>query len=408
MASSELGMRSSEIENLKKKKNLEKSSLKRIDINQLPKNLPDFKNSSETKDNALSQWLENWIATDFANGKLKANSLLPRKQDLSLYLGVSVGTVQNAIRYIEDKGYVESKQRIGTLIRDYNEPVTQLRKQTSKREQAIIALKKLIIDNNYLVNTPLPSSRELSKMIGSASNTTRLALEHLASTDIIETKNSRGNKANWVLKQIPSLSPAEIDIDKNDIATDTLVDQIERDLKDYISNNLKVGERLPAHFELSKILKVSLKTVHDGMKRLIEQGILRSRRGRYGTTIMRMPSDDVLQPKPENSIFASAQDASLYNYEKVERHLKTLIRTQYKLGDKLPSMTELSEELDVSTNTIRKALQKLAKQFIVDFSRGRYGGTFITKIPKEDESKAFTWLSINPEHVKAYRSEVTN
>ena len=61
----------------------------------------------------------------------------------------------------------------------------------------------------------------------------------------------------------------------------------------------------------------------------------------------------------------------------------------------------------MSSNTIRKALQNLAKEKMVSFSRGRYGGTYVTRVPeiREDESsKSFTWVSINPETVKTYRN----
>jgi len=398
-----------ELSHLKDKKNIEKSTLRRIEISELPKKLPDFKNSTLTKDNALAQWMQEWISNGLKEGKLQKNDLLPKKADLANFFGVSIGTVQNAIRYIEDNGYVESKQRIGTLIKDSQDTSTQLRKQTSKRDQAIVSLKKLIIDNKYAIDEPLPSSRELSKMIGSASNTTRLALEYLASIGVIESKGCRGNKANWILRKMPELTEAEISKDIETLSTDTLVNQVERDLKEYINLNCKVGDKLPPHFELSNILKVSIKTVHDAMRRLIDQGILRSKRGRYGTTIMRLPSESSLQPKQENSIFASAAEASFYNYEKVEKHIKHLIRKNYKVGDKLPAMGKLAQELDVSSNTIRKALQRLSENNIVEFSRGRYGGTFVTKLPEESETSTFTWLSINPEHVAAYKkSPVTN
>ena len=55
------------------------------------------------------------------------------------------------------------------------------------------------------VGENLPSSREISKTLGSAPNTTRLALEYLASTGIITAMGNRGNKANWVLKEVPVL-----------------------------------------------------------------------------------------------------------------------------------------------------------------------------------------------------------
>ncbi|MFA6988597.1 MAG: GntR family transcriptional regulator [Candidatus Gastranaerophilaceae bacterium] len=387
------------------KKKIEKAELRRIEISELPKKLPNFRNSNMTKDMMIAEWLETWIKSDLEKGKIDNQSLLPRKNDLATYFGISIGTVQNAIRYIEDKGIVESKQRIGTLISNMNKSSMQLRKQTSKREQAIIALKKIIIENKYKIDTALPSSRELAKIIGSASNTTRLALEHLASNGVIESKGCRGNKANWILRQYPQLTETET-VSTNEISTDTLVDQVERDLKNYLNQTHKVGDKIPAHFELSQILKVSIKTVHDAMKRLIKAGIIRAKRGRYGTTLQRAPLGSPLDPKPEHSIFASAAEASVYNYEKVETHLKLLIQKNYKIGDKLPSMSDLAGELNVSSNTVRKALQRLARELIVDFSRGRYGGTFVTKMPKVEESTTFTWLSVNPEHLRAYKKEL--
>lgn len=95
------------------------------------------------------------------------------------------------------------------------------------------------------------------------------------------------------------------------MSADTLVEKVEAELKDYIKANFKVGDRLPAHQELSEILKVSIKTVHDAMKNLIEEGYLLARRGRYGTTVIKLPYENLLQPQNEISIkeatiFASA------------------------------------------------------------------------------------------------------
>lgn len=391
-----------ELLNLNEKKIITKANLRRIEISELPGKLPNFKTSTGTKDNILADWLVQWIETSVKENKLRKGDLLPRKASLAAHLGISIGTVQTAIRFIEDKGYVESKQRIGTFIRDFNSPDMELRKQTSKREQAIVALKRVIVKNSYSVGEPLPSSRELAKVIGSAPNTTRLALEYLASLGIIESKGCRGNKANWILREMPILTDEDIANDAN-LESDTLVNQVERDLKDLVSHRYEVNDKLPSHFELAEILKVSIKTVHDAMKRLVEQGILKSKRGRYGTFIMRMPTDAQLYA-PENPIFASALEASLYNYEKVERHMKLLIKENYKVGDKLPAMSKLALELKVSSNTIRKALQKLSEENVVKFSRGRYGGTFVVNLPEVEETTSFTWLSINPEHMAVYRT----
>lgn len=383
-------------------KNVEKASLIRLEVTTLPKKLPDFRDKSKTKDSIVAAWLKDWITESLKNKKIKPGNLLQKKEDISAYVGVSVGTVQNAIRYIEDEGYVESKQRIGTMIKIPNENGSQLRKQSSKREKIIFLLKKHILEENYQLNEALPSSRELAKKLNSTLNTTRLALEYLASLGIINTKNSRGNKANWILVSAPEITEAEHAEFGDNEANKTLVTQVSRDLKEYIQNNYKVNDKLPAHVNLSEILKVSIKTVHDSMKVLIDEGILCARRGRYGTVIVRMPNDEVAK-RPENEIFAPAKEASFYHYEKVEKHLKLLIQNEYRVNDKLPAMGIMAQKLDVSSNTVRKALQNLAKQNIIEFTRGRYGGTFIKKMPEVKETASFKWLSVNPEHVQAYK-----
>lgn len=396
-------MKSSGLEHIQGSKIVEKAKLKRLEVAQLPDKLPEFRKSGMTKDALIASWLATWIKDGLKSKKLRPNELLPKKEAIAEYLGISTGTVQNAIRYIEDAGLVESKQRIGTMIKDPNSDGNTIRKQASKRDTAILAIKKLLNDKKYKAGDILPSSREISKMLGSTANTTRLAMEYLASVGIIKSMGNRGNKANWILSKIPSVDIAENDVE---IKTDTLVNQVERDLKNYIQNNFSAGDKLPAHQELSNELKVSIKTIHDAIKALIKDGILSAKRGRYGTTILRLPNDDT-SSKPENFIFAPAQDALFYNYEKIERHLKDMIARNYSIGQKLPSMNELAKELDVSGNTIRKALQNLAKECIVEFSRGKYGGTFIVNMPKADSKPKFTWLSVNKEHIKAYRLQET-
>lgn len=391
---------------------LEKSELKRIEISQLPKEIPDFKNSFESKDSIIKKWLTDWIASGIKKGGIQANTLLPKKQDIAYYLGVSVGTVQNAIRSVEDAGFLESKQRIGTIIRDSNSTNPIIKKAFSKREKVITEIKKYLVDNNINVNDSLPSARSLAAEIGNSTNTIRLALDYLYSQGIIEPKAFRSNESNWILKKVPDFTDEELEIMKSQgevISADTLVDKVEDELKDYIRNNFKIGDRLPAHQELSDILKVSIKTVHDAMKTLIDEGYLLARRGRYGTTVIKVPdinsTENVLQPLNETSIFASATEAAFYSYQKIENTIKSFISDNYEIGDKLPSMEELSKRFDVSSNTIRKALQNLAKQGIVNFSRGRYGGTFVTDMPETDGEAAFRWLAVSPNYTITYDNE---
>ena len=161
---------------------------------------------------------------------------------------------------------------------------------------------------------------------------------------------------------------------------------------------------MPPHAELSKELKASIKTIHDALKMLIDDGILLARRGRYGTTVLRMPDNENDSEKKETSIFAKATDTAFYYYEKTQDHIKKMISENYQIGQRLPSIQELSKQLNLSPNTIRKAFHNLAKEGYLVFSRGRYGGTFVIDIP-ETEEQAFKWLAVNPQYAEAYNKE---
>lgn len=380
---------------------LKKVDLDRIDLSYFPKEKPDFDLPGATKDGLIAQWLIDWIEVGLKKGQLNEQMLMPKKSELAKYLGVSVGTVQNAIRFIEDKGYVESKQRIGTVLRNPDGDNQKIRKLTSKRDHAVVAIKQFVLRRELQVGEALPSARELAKIIGSAPNTTRLALEYLSGIGIIDNRGARGNKANWFLDAVPTL---EADEAVSAIESETLIDQVERDLKQLIDDQYNVGDKLPSHLDLASILKVSIKTVHDAMCRINEQGIIHSKRGRYGSYVLRKPGvDQLISADDAASLFVPAKDAVFYNYEKVERHLKGYIAQNTKVGEKLPSMSKLADDLGVSSNTIRKALQQLGEEGFVRFERGRYGGTFVAKLPKVKDEKSFAWVSVNPESIKTYR-----
>lgn len=382
---------------------LDKSELRKLTMKDISIALPDLKNIFESKAIAVANWLIDWIEIDFKAGKIKETDLIPQKAELAYHLGVSIGTIQNAFRYIEDRGYVESKQCIGTMIRDRKKTDSTVRKLTSKRDVCVDLIKKYILEKKIKIGQKMPSSRILASIIGASPNTTRLALENLCSKRILEHKFKSSNEANWFLKSNDfSLPKTKSDFSDNV----TLVEKIEKDLENYIIRNLKVGDRLPAHEELSVALKVSIKTIHDALKTLIKKGILLARRGRYGTTVIKMPNgiinNDNFLTKKETSIFASAQDTAFYNYEKTQNHIKALIANNYEIGSKLPSILDLSKELDLSPNTIRKALNNLADDGYLRFARGRYGGTFVIDIP-DTSSQSFKWLAVNPKYVEVYK-----
>lgn len=370
-----------------------KSNLSQIDIDDINNSLPDLKSAKESKAVAIGKWLTNVIDS---NKRVKPNSLLPSKPDLAYMLGVSIGTIQNALRYIEDLGYVESKQCIGTIVRDRNN-TEQIRKLTSKREFATNIIKKFIKDKCYMVGDILPSTRNIATEIQCSANTTRLALETLGTFGILEHRFKNSDETGWVVKSL-DFSVEEFENENN-----TLVKQVENDLKSYITNNLKTGDKIPAHATLSEKLSVSIKTIHDALKTLIDDGILLARRGRYGTTVLKMPNDNSIAQKKETSIFASAPETAFYYYERTQNNIKKMIAENYDIGQKLPSIMELSKQMDLSPNTIRKAIHNLAKEGYLAFSRGRYGGTFVIDIPQTEE-ETYKWLAVNPKYTEVYKN----
>lgn len=375
---------------------IRKNDLTSIKISEFSNDLPDLKNIKESKAIVIAKWMANQIKTDLKSGKIKVNNLLPSKAEFAYLLGVSIGTIQNALRHIEDLGYVESKQCIGTLVKDYRKKSSSMRKLTSKREVAIENIKKFIIESGIQPGQSLPSSRIMAVNIGFSANTTRLALKNLCSAGILVHKYKNSKETGWILKNN--------DFDINETGSNkTLVLKVENDLKEYITKNLRVGDKLPAHDELSKDLKVSIKTIHDALKMLIDEGILLARRGRYGTSVIKMPNEMAVEQKYETSIFASAQDTAFYYYEKTQNHIKRMIAENYEIGSKLPSIMELSKQMDLSPNTIRKAFHNLAKEGYLAFSRGRYGGTFVIDIP-EMEEQTFKWLAVNPKYAQVYKN----
>lgn len=375
-----------------------KSNLTKIKINEINYPLPNLKNIDDSKAAAIAKWLMEWIESGLKEGTLQVSNLMPSKPEFAYLLGVSIGTIQNAYRIIEDLGYIESKQCIGTIIRNPRDTnAKQMRKFTSKRDVAIFEIKKYIKDNNFQPGQFIPTARSLAKVIDCSLNTTRIALDYLCINNILEHKHkNQDTETGWQIKT------TDFELEKNNKQFSTLIEQVETDLKNYIKDNLSVGDRMPAHDFLSKELKTSIKTIHDGLKILISEGILLARRGRYGTTVIKMPDDKTFDEKKETSIFAPAHETAFYYYEKTQNYLKKMIAENYEAGDKLPSILALSKELDLSQNTIRKAFANLAKEGYIGFARGRYGGTYVIEVP-EIETENFRWLAVNPQYTKAYK-----
>ena len=174
-----------------------KSDLVKIKISDITFELPDLKNTDEAKAIVIGKWLVAWIKADLAAGKIAIRNILPSKSEFAYLLGVSIGTMQNAFRYIEDLGYVESKQCIGTMVSDYNKNDSTVRKLTSKRDLAVEAVKRYIQTGGFKVGSQLPSSRTVATIVGFSVNTTRLALETLATKNIICHRFKNAKDSGW-------------------------------------------------------------------------------------------------------------------------------------------------------------------------------------------------------------------
>lgn len=370
---------------MKKFVQLDKTKLRHIPISEFADFIQQDYEGSKTE--YLVKHIEKWILDNYGKS-INANDLMPTKKLMSDLLDISTGTVQNIYRNLEDKGLLYSKQCIGTMIADIHNKDVKLRKSVSKKDYAIELIKTFIVKNKFKAGQMLPSARAISQYIGIPTNTTRVAMENLIIQGIIEKTDNKDQ--NWKLKTtkfnfIPNSS-------KN------LITNIVTDIKNQISSNMHVGDKMPTHAQLAKTLKVSVKTIHDSLEILINEGILLAKRGRYGTCVVKMPDSSKLQPQVETSIFAKSQITARYHYERIQDAIKNMIIEKYSLHSKLPSIMEMANLMDVSPNTIRKAFANLAQEGYLTFTRGRYGGTFVKSMPKSPANQPFEWVAVNPKY----------
>lgn len=383
----------------KKKSNSVEDKFPRIKVSLLPLSKPDFRKICGTKDEIIKNWLTDWISKNLEKGTIKEHNLLPLKADLAYYFGVSAGTVQSAIRKMEDEGVVVSKQRIGTLIASAQEQ--NMNKLTSKRDKVILKIKAHIFNNKLKKGKNLPEMAELESILGAKRNTIRSAIDYLCLNNYLKPVKEKDENKTWEI--LKNITKEEITNNADIIETETLSQKISKQIEDYIANNCKIGDRLESINSFAKRFNVSDKTAYDALQILLNQGVIKTRRGRYGTIVVKIPAQSVFQPAKENSIFLPAAEAAVYSYKRIENLIRNKIKQEYTIGQKMPSMKKLSELMDVSTNTIRKAVLTLADEGYLSLSRGRFGGIYVIDIPEEGTTSSFKWLAVNPQYVKSYR-----
>lgn len=358
--------------------NYKKNELIKLKISDIGENLPDLKNVNKAK--VISEWLMNWL--DSVN---LTNHLLPTKEEFAYTLGVSLGTIQNVFKILEDKEYIFLKQRIGAVIKNKNSSIA-VKKQTSKADITFQKVKDYIADE-LNINDTFPPSRTLAKKLNVSLHTIRLSINKLINDGTLQKTE---NVIILVNKNFEN---------KKKVSSESLVNKIKDELKKYIAKHYKIGDKLSSQVELAEKLKVSVKTIHNAIKLLEKEEMLLSRRGTYGTIVINTSMNSAFEPRREMSIFASAQETAFYHYEKVQNKIKKIITENYSIGSKLPSILEFSKILDLSPNTIRKALNNLAQDGILRFSRGRYGGTYVIDMP-DIEEQTFKWLAVNSQYTK--------
>jgi DNA-binding FadR family transcriptional regulator len=65
----------------------------------------------------------------------------------------------------------------------------------------------------------------------------------------------------------------------------------------------------------------------------------------------------------------------------IERVLRAIKLGEVPVGDRLPAERELADRLNVSRVTLREAIKVLVSEGIVASKRGRFGGTYVLRIP---------------------------
>lgn len=341
--------------------------MRRIQLAEMAPHVHSFA-PNENKTEKLAKWMIAWITIALRGEIIKPYDLLPSKAEIACHIGVSLGTMQNVYRILEDAGYIESKQKVGSFIKDRK--FESIEKLTSKKDLATDVIKKFLKDNDYKAGDALISIRKLSKITGVSSATIRAAVTNLVMQGILEKR-----KNSYLLTGRSFRA--------HNVEAKTLVEKVAENIREYVKDHLKTGDKLPPSAELAKMFNVSVKTVHDSVKLLSKEGLLHTRRGKYGTTVAQTDNKE---------------SAILYNYEIIEQKIREYIVQNCKAEDKLPSIKTFSKMFKTSEKTVKKALDNLSSDGYLTFMRGRYGGTFVTDIPQSG-GEAYTWIALNSDYL---------
>ena len=370
--------------------------MKHLTLDDIKISKPDFDASKEPKGQLVTKWLIDWIKYSLEIGVADIGDFIPTKEELSKYLDVSTATVQNSIRQAKDLGYFISKQSLGTCIADfYSKDINSL-DDLCHSTITECKIKKIVLDDHVELNSPIPSISELAERTHISQNTIRFALVNMTQKGYLEKVHIKGNKYSWIYKKEFSLTNEEI---KNGIEDEnfTLTHQLVEKIKKYIEKTYKNGEKILPNSSFSRMFDVSIKTVNDAMKILNAKKVVLSRRGRYGTIYIGGQNSKMDFVSSERRKVSTPQNYT-YSWQKALTHLKKYIVENYEAGDKIAPIRELATILNVSPNTIRRALSDLFQSGHLVSQRGKLGGIFIMEMP-EIEGDSYRWLALNKDAI---------
>ena len=370
--------------------------MKRLTLEDIKISKPDFDAFKKVpKGQLVTQWLVDWIKHSLEFGIADIGDYIPTKEKLAKFLGVSTATMQNSIRQVKDLGYFISKQSLGTCIADFYskdiEPEDELYRGTITE----CKIKKIVLDDGIQINETIPSISEIALRTNISQNTIRFSLVNLAQKGYLEKIHIKGNKYSWIYKKEFNLSQVEI---TNGIEQEnfTLTHQLVEKIQSYIERTYKTGDKILPNLAISRMFDVSIKTVNDAMKVLNTKKIVLSRRGRYGTIYLGNSNNEKLNFVSSERKRTPAVQNYTYSWQKALTHLKKYITENYETGDKIAPIRELATILNVSPNTIRRALADLFQSGHLVAQRGKLGGIFIMEMP-EIEGDSYRWLALNPD-----------
>lgn len=346
--------------------------------------------SKPSKEEIVLDWLLRFRNYLLQNKIANFGDIIPSKKDISKLLKISTGTVQNAIKYAEDLGYFVSKQCVGTKISDPS--IKNELKMVSKKDKAVFEIKKFLINEKYEENEIIPNIIDIAGEIKTSANTARIALYKLVQDGILR-KEIKGTKTVFIIN-------SKIENEKTNspfIKNKNLAKIIKENIKKYLLQNYKAGDKIPPNAEFAKMFNVSIRTINSAMKELNKEKFILSRRGKYGS-IFTDENDKSFEKSMFMSIPKNKNDIEKnydYKWEVALEKIKKYILKNHEAGDKILSIKEFANRLNISTTTVKRAIKELKLQGILFAQKGKYGGLFVNEMPEHEGS--YQWLAINSE-----------